>query len=130
MEPHPGDQWLLAQQIEQLTLFDVDDFLSDDNWDEDGWEHHGEDCDCVDPEKSWVHLNGSAGEQVVPLPEYLTGFSNYLIDIFTMEMVLLPPLDQTLDAIFLGGKFHIGTPTQIAALIETAEIMDSLEDDE
>ena len=132
MEPHPSDGLLVVDDGEQLTLFDVSDYVSTDD-DDDLFEEFDESCFCVDLDASYVHLDGDAGPKRIPLEEYLDGFGSWVRSETIREMVdnfePLIPLEGQCSVGFFGGKLYLATPGQMATLRETAEFMHSLECD-
>ncbi len=155
MEPHPDEQSVNIRQPQQLTLFDVNEYLAneatddDDDDDEplgsfvvqigeqltlfnlDDDDDDDDDDDWVDMSKSYVHLEGQGNAERVPLAEFNAGYQDFIRIRTVKEVVdhteILAPFDGPVQVAFIHGTLYIATPEQLATLIETATFVDGLD---
>jgi len=127
MEPHPDEQSVSIRQPQQLTLFDVNEYLTNETTDDDD----DDDDDWVDMSKSYVHLEGQGNAERVPLAEFNAGYQDFVRIRTVKEVVdrteILAPFDGPVQVAFIHGTLYVATPEQLATLIETATYVDGLD---
>ena len=102
-------------------------------WDDEDFDDCDEQCNCVDMAKSFVHLDGDAGPNRIPLQEYLDDFAAFIRTQTVRDMVdnfeVLVDVEEEFSVGYIAGTMYLATPSQMATLRETAEFMHSLECD-
>ena len=121
-EPRPDDEVLLVTTGEQLTLFDVNEYLNSDEDDFGGDE---------DVSKCFVHLEHDGIISRVSLTEYFDGFEDFIrlavIQNIVSNVEVLIPTDEPAHVGFIHGTLYVGTAEQLSALSDAAGIVDSVD---